>query len=135
MAKGKGYQPSKRESRRTAQITFEPGHQFYGAELELALSAPVGLSLELAELAETKQIDLSTLRAQDVLLRRFGDRCLLSWNVLDDDGDPVPANGAGLVEQEPEFVNAILTAWVAEAMNPSAPLVAASPDGVPSPVG
>lgn len=37
---------------------------------------------------------------------------LESWNVEDDDGNPVPADLDGLMSQDPRFVSAVFKAWM-----------------------
>jgi hypothetical protein len=38
---------------------------------------------------------------------------LESWNVEDDEGQPVPADLDGVVSQDPEFMSVIIQAWFA----------------------
>lgn len=38
---------------------------------------------------------------------------LESWNVEDDEGQPVPADLDGLMSQPPQFVYAVINAWAA----------------------
>jgi len=45
---------------------------------------------------------------------------LESWNLEDDDGNPVPADMDGLMSQDPQFVGAVFRAWT-EAANRAAP--------------
>mgnify|MGYP000496950975 CR=1 FL=1 len=122
----KRYSPGKRDKRVQGHISFEPGHEFYGAELDVWLDAPTSLYLEITGLMERDGETAETLKAFGGLLREFADRCLIDWNIDDDAGNPVPPNGDGLLSQDLNFVTEILTAWVKEAGAPSAPLSATS---------
>ncbi|MGH7179199.1 MAG: hypothetical protein ACREJC_17610 [Tepidisphaeraceae bacterium] len=53
---------------------------------------------------------------------------LVDWNVLDDNGDPVPATLAGVSTQEPTFMWKIINAWMTAGSAP-APLEQPSSDG------
>ncbi len=131
MAKGKGYQPSKRESRKRGHISFEEGHEFYGAEIDVWLTASIDLYLELLEMGNELSGAVEVEQLQTVfapLIRRFAKSCLIGWNIDDELGAPTPADGDGLLAQEAEFITAILSAWLAEVGNPSAPLLQTSPD-------
>ena len=130
MAKSKRFQPSKRESIRTALITFAEGEEFHGLELTVRLNADMALFLEIVGLTEMgPAVGPEAIKQFASALTDFGDRCLVDWNVDDDDGNPVPANGAGFLKQDLDFVMAIIGAWVAEVSTPSAPLVQPSPGG------
>jgi hypothetical protein len=40
------------------------------------------------------------------------EKALLSWNLLDDDDQPVPTNREGIDGQDVDFIMAIVTAWM-----------------------
>jgi len=69
---------------------------------------------------------------QREMYRRFGDAALVEWNVLDDDDQPVPATGAGMLTQTPEFMGILMEQWTG-AMSPSGPLGNDSTSGEQSP--
>jgi hypothetical protein len=60
-------------------------------------------------------------------------RFLTSWNLLDDDDEPVACTYKGLASQEFDFVMAIMMAWMKAIATVSDPLVSASPSGGTSP--
>jgi len=60
-------------------------------------------------------------------------RKLHSWNVLDDDGSPVPASLEGLLTMELDFVVAVITAYGQAMTQAPPPLPAGSPSGAISP--
>lgn len=130
MAKAKRYQPGKRESLRTALISFDEDHELHGLELTVRLNADMALFLQIVGLTEMgPSVGPETIKQFASALTDFGDRCLVDWNVDDDAGNPIPANGAGFLRQDLDFVMAIIGAWVAEVSTPSAPLVQPSPGG------
>jgi hypothetical protein len=57
---------------------------------------------------------------------------LISWNVEDDNQQPVPTTIEGVLAQELDFNLAIVYAWRDAIIGVPAPLDSASPDGVPS---
>lgn len=59
------------------------------------------------EQAGVKNVD------RDQLEKLFGlfDEVLVSWNVEEEDGTPVPATKAGLLSQDPGFVMEVIGAW------------------------
>lgn len=67
-------------------------------------------------------IELFTLMAEQ----------MVSWNVTDEDGTPVPATLDGIRQQDLPFNMAIIEAWQTAAAGVSAPLDSGSPSGEPS---
>lgn len=57
---------------------------------------------------------------------------LVSWNLEDEHGNPVPADLDGVKAQDFDLVMAILGAWQTAVAGVPAPLDSASPSGVPS---
>ena len=127
MAKSKGYRPHERATRRTAEVKFDEGHEFYGFEAVLALSASLDFMLSVASLDEYP------VARQRELVRQFGDAILVSWNVEDRQGQPVPADGEGYLAQENDLCMAVMSAWTEAMTTPSAPLGQGSSNGPSSP--
>ena len=91
--------------------------QFNGLEV-VAKSLPLGEFLELQKLQSHATEDPE---AAEKIMRKLGD-VLISWNLEDDDDQPVPATYDGLASQDLPFVLAIFQAWqeaVAGVPNPS----------------
>src|SRR5690348_6784001 len=59
--------------------------------------------------------------------------CLISWNLEDENGDPVPTSAESLLDQDQPFLIALLDAWMGQAIKVSGPLGSDSPSGEPSP--
>lgn len=81
------------------------------------------------QLAETNGSRVDTARYQE-LLGFFAD-CLVSWNLEDDDDQPIPPTLEGLRSQDDEFVLLVFDAWVDFVVRGAAkgPLGSSSPDG------
>lgn len=87
------------------KLVFED-EQFDGLEI-MAKSLPLGEFLELQKL-QARAVDDPD--AGEQVIRRLSD-VLVSWNLEDDDGQPVPATFDGLASQDFPFVLAIFQAW------------------------
>lgn len=99
-AKVKGY---KREKPVFA-LHFADG-QFEGLEVT-AKSLPLKEFFAVQRLAADNDPD-----STEKLIKELAG-ILVSWNLLDDDDNPVPATYEGLVGQDLSFVTAIITAWL-----------------------
>jgi hypothetical protein len=109
--------------RRTAEVTFE-GTDYDGAVLRCRLDVALGLALDFAGVTA----DTPPAEQRDVFLR-FGDEVLINWNIEDENGDTVPADGPGLLTQPPAFVISVISHWVAATSAVPAPLGRRSPAG------
>lgn len=78
-----------------------------------------------------EQADAESARRVSELIDRFA-RILVSWNVVDDDDQPVPATREGLGSQDFPFVMAIILAWITEMSQAPPPLPNASTSGAPT---
>ena len=65
------------------------------------------------------------------LLDLMADR-IVSWNVSEEDGSPVPPGIDALMAQDPDFNLAIVNAWTTAISGVPAPLDGDSPSGDPS---
>jgi hypothetical protein len=94
-----------RPKRSVFKLDFS-GTEYEGLEITTR-SIPMSLMLDI----------LATVAAQDPSATRHVAAtfayALESWNVVDDDDQPVPADLDGLLSQEPSFVNAVIASWVA----------------------
>ncbi len=95
-----------------------------------AQSVPLGVFLELIELKEvdTKNITAEDAAKVDRLFTGFAD-ALVSWNLENEDGSPVPATADGLKSQDIDFVMQIVSAWIAALSQVPDFLVNKSSDG------
>jgi hypothetical protein len=118
-----GTQPAVRKGFRlpekTARITFE-GTDYDGAVIQLRLSVTFAQFIELRESAQGED--------QEGMARLFGQNVLMEWNLDDDDGEPIPADGEGMLAIPLELTNLIVQHWVEAVTGVPAPLVETSGD-------
>lgn len=110
-----------RLSKKTARIKFE-GTDYDGAEVV------VNLSLSIEQMFRIQDL----LSGGDVIegFRDFGDIVLVSWNLEDDDGNPIPANGEGYVSmRDRNFHGVVMERWVEAINGVPVPLESPSPSG------
>lgn len=92
-----------RPPERYAQVIGED--EFEGFEARVMISpVPLAYTLRLRESGEGP----AELR---VLAEEFGDRFLESWNVVDENGEPVPADAAGVLTQPEALLAVLITEW------------------------
>lgn len=107
-------------------VSFEPGHEYHGLEVVLR-KLTLGEYLDIVGLGEVK---LNHIGEQ---LKSMGDR-LISWNLEDEQGQPVPATVEAVLGQDKDLMVSILEAWLDVLNGVPAPLDQTSPAGEPSPV-
>lgn len=122
-----GYKPQKTEY----ELSFEDG-DLAGLEVR-ARGIPLGQFLDMVSLADEAQqnagkVGPDAVRKMLDFLVAFAD-VLVSWNVEDEDGAPVPANLDGVRTQEFPFVLEIVKVWMGAAAGVSGPLEQTSNDG------
>jgi hypothetical protein len=124
---------------KTYKLIFED-EEFEGLEV-LARSLPLGSFMDTIGAMPTpaEALDPSRLTAEQRgavgdMFAEFA-RALVSWNLEDDDGEPVPATLDGLQAQDIDFVMRIITAWMDALGGIPAPLAGRSTAGVPSLAG
>lgn len=107
----------------------------------MAKSVPTGRLLKLMKLADVagqgvqkKQLTAEDVAAIESLFEGFA-KALISWNLVDDDDAPVPANLEGVHDQDFEFVLTIIMQWIEAIAGTSTNLGKASSDGPLSLVG
>lgn len=93
-----------------------------------ARSVPLKKFLDLISLSEVDTGKASTRESVENAIRMFAD-VLISWNVEDADGNPVPATLDGLYSQDFEFVVQIIKAWQDSISGVSDPLARRSSGG------
>ncbi|MFJ6066582.1 hypothetical protein ACIQHU_26500 [Streptomyces tendae] len=107
---------------RTVRIVFAEGHEHHGAE------------------ARAKRMSFGEWEAvleggEDNAIAEFAKR-IVSWNLTDDDDQPIPPTPEGLRQVDTGLVAAMKTAWLESIVGVHAadPLPQSSPSGEPSPV-
>jgi len=104
---------------KTARITFA-GTDYDGAEIQVLLSVSFGQFIALREAAQGED--------QEGMARLFGENVLMAWNLEDGDGEPIPANGDGMLAIPLELTNLVVQHWVEEVAGVPAPLAGTSAD-------
>jgi len=104
---------------KTARITFE-GTDYDGAEIRVLLSVTFGKFIALRESAQGED--------QETMARLFGEDVLMDWNLEDDDGTPIPADGDGMLAIPMELTNLVVQHWVEAVAGVASPLPPASGD-------
>ena len=104
---------------KTALITFEDT-DYDGAEIQLRLSVSFAQFIALREAAQGED--------QEGMARLFGENVLMEWNLEDDDGKPIPANGDGMLAIPMALTNLVVQHWVEAVSGVSAPLEQPSGD-------
>ena len=104
---------------RTALINFE-GTDYDGAEIRVRLSVSFAQFIALRESAQGED--------QEGMARLFGQNVLMDWNLEDDAGQPIPADGDGMLAIPLELTNLIVQHWVEEVAGVPAPLSETSGD-------
>jgi hypothetical protein len=128
-----------KRSSKVYNLAFDDDGEFAGLEVRVR-SMSVGkvrtfLKLR-SSLREGESDDAQAATAMDETFNMFAG-CLLSWNLEDDAGFPVPATREGIDAQDVDFIMAVISAWM-ETMTgvpEQGPLDTPSSDGAPFPVG
>lgn len=112
------------------KLVWENDDQELKGLVVMAKSMSLGSMLDLMPLidkveAATKadtSVDAEALRT---VLTRFAN-CLVEWNYVDEDGQPVPATLEGLLGEDPSFVMEVVKAWADGLITVTGPLPNAS---------
>ena len=104
---------------RTARITFE-GTDYDGAEIRVRLSVSFAQFIALRESAQGED--------QEGMARLFGETVLMDWNLEDTEGEPLLADGDGMLMIPLDLANLVGQHWVEEVAGVPAPLSETSGD-------
>jgi hypothetical protein len=103
----------------TAHLTFS-GTDYDGAEIWVRLNVSFRHYIALREAAEGDD--------QAKMAALFGGDVLMSWNLEDDAGQPIPANGEGMLEIPLSLAMLVVQHWVEAVSGVSSPLPEKSED-------
>lgn len=120
-----GYKPQ----RKLYKLKFAD-EEYEGLEV-LASSASLGTMLEIQELSDKLGERLDAATAVELNRRMIAIFCgaVKSWNLVDDDGEPMPVSVDSMSAQDPNFVMALLQSWTTAVAGVSVPLDGGSPSG------
>lgn len=88
--------------KRTALFEFEDG-DWKGAEVRCALDVPMRTLFRFR---------VADQESAESLYRLFAEQVLISWNLIDDEGNDVPATPEKVLDQPNGFVDAIVQKWM-----------------------
>jgi hypothetical protein len=99
-------------------------------------SVPIGEMMSIVGLVRLREVKPADMTAEDLAMvnrpfELFAD-ALVSWNVEDETGVPVPATLAGVMTQDADFLNAVIKAWMENVAGIPGPLARSSTGGTPS---
>lgn len=112
-----------KEPSRTLRIVFDD-EDYAGAEVVCRRTVPMSVYFGMARAQQGENIG-----EIEEAVKAFGDEVLVSWNVVDDDDKPLPANGEGMTAVSFMFARQILSGWMAGMAGLPGPLVEPSSDG------
>lgn len=121
---GQGYK------RKTYKLKWPEGHELHGLEV-VTKGLSVEATFEMATLAAGLSGDSATevkVETANMLFAGFADR-LVSWNLEEDDGTPVPATLAGVQDQDMGFMIALISTWMDAVSSVDTPLPQGSKPG------
>ena len=105
------------QAKKIANITFE-GTDYDGLEVKCSLDLPMKVVLDIQRLSVSED-DKDKLEANKI----WCEKVLLSWNLVVDKGDVIPANAESALMVAPSRLLAVLiTKWAELVTEPSANL-------------
>lgn len=130
-AAAKGYKPQRRLYRLDFSETEHAGLEVTARGTSMAgLLQLMELADEAGELAELdEKADKAVIAGKMREMFAPFARVIVSWNLLDDDDEPVPASLDGLLSQDPEFIGFVLSSYVQAISAAPPPLPGTSPSG------
>ena len=106
---------------RDAKIIFEEGTTFAGAIIKCRLDVEIGMVTDIQDLIEANK----HAHAYEV----FGDGVLIDWNIEDQKGNALPANGKGMKKVTAGFAEALMSEWMEALTQVDTPLGQQSKNG------
>ena len=92
--------------RRTCKLTFPEDHEYHGMVIRARLDVDVKTFLDLQTLSSSEVAE----ETKEAFLR-FGQDIVLEWNVHDENGQPINADGDGFISLPPTVCGAIIDSW------------------------
>jgi len=111
------------QAQKIANISFE-GTDFDGLEVKVSLDLPLKVVLDIQSLTGSDENE-DKLKANTM----WCDKVLLSWNLVDDKGENIPATAESLLMGVPSrLLNTLILKWSELVTEPSANLSEAQND-------
>lgn len=121
-----------RKEAKVFRLVWDESTDYPGMEVR-AKSVPLGQFLKISKLAGKSGTDFDPGDIE-ALFEMFA-KALVSWNLEEEDGTPVPATPAGMYDQDMGFVLAVIMKWMAVVTQVSDDLGKGSAAGVRYPEG
>lgn len=115
-----------KSKKKTYTLDFEGREDFDGLQVE-AKGLSIDAYLKVSRLAEGEDA-----QGLEDLLANFA-KALVSWNLEDEDDNPVPANFEGVKSQDMDFIMVLIGEWMKAIAGVAAPLESDSNSGATSP--
>ncbi len=112
--------------RKAATLTFD-GTEWEGAEVRVLLSAPLEIILLVEEGGSRDGVTSSDV------FEAVMEEIVISWNLEDDEGNPIPATLEGMGKVPQEFFGLLMRGYTQNLMSVPDPLDEPSPNGKQSP--
>jgi hypothetical protein len=113
------------------RLTFADDTDMAGLEITMA-SVSMATLLRMQDLSDRGPELANDMTAFHESVSIFTG-AMLSWNLEDDEDRPVPVTVEAVLDQDPEFILAIIAAWTKAISGVPDPLDAGSTSGAPSP--
>lgn len=112
----------------TVALEFQDGTPLAGATVRASLDVPIREFLGMQRALANARNGTDEMEAA---YRRFGDVALISWD-LERNGEPITADGEGMLSLPFSAANAVLKAWVEASTGPEGNSVSVSENGAQS---
>lgn len=119
----RGSEPGYRRERNLYKLVFD---QYPGLVVRTR-SASAGMVFDVSRLTDLEP----TPDTVEEMFEKFAG-VLVSWNLENDEGEPIPATVESLMDEDFDFVMQLIHAWIRAVTGVSAPLEKPSTSGNPS---
>src|SRR5215472_683650 len=99
--------------RKLYTLTWPEDHDLHGLEV-VTKGLTVERLFKMTSLATGLDAGGGPQKQADAATQLFGEfaRCLVSWNLEEDDGAPVPATAGGVADQDMGFMISLILSWM-----------------------
>ena len=105
-------------TKRYGNIDFDDDSEYSGVYARVVISVPFETLFWFQRNVSTEEVSTG-LEA----LKKFGDEFLVEWNLEDEDGNPMPATGDGILAlPDYNLATQLLTGWIEAVVTPPDPL-------------
>lgn len=113
---------------RTIDLEFEDG-PYQGLVVVARLNVPLETYYYFADWADRPSTGKAAMTEFRDVMTTFGEQAIVSWNLLDHNGQPVPADGVGIHKLDLGASMQLMQAWTREVGRVPLPLASRSKSG------